>query len=110
MITITELTSEQKEKLISMIKALYPEYKYVVIRYTSCDYCLPNTLVLAREEKPVHNEWILIHWFDFVVNHLVTKIYNLTRPSYSVANFRGYLVQEIDDIISYLYHEYSKIK
>lgn len=61
-----ELTEEQKEKLLEMCKALFPEY----ISYQILDL-RTGTVSLWKSKAIVES----IHWYEFVMNHLTKAIY-----------------------------------
>lgn len=70
------LSKTQKLQLIEMIVLLFPQYKTVDIIDGSCDYCLENKLKLSEQAHPKHNDWVLIHWFEFcweILNKLMTN-------------------------------------
>lgn len=58
-----ELTEEQKNKLLEMCKALFPDYVNIQIVYT-------NLLQFSGENN------FVIHWFEFCMTHLSTAIFN----------------------------------
>lgn len=77
MIEPLKLTQEHKDKLLEMCRKLFPEYKHTRIIDGSCDFCLENTLLLSTSTNPKHNDWILVHWFEFCMTALAYKIYPL---------------------------------
>ena len=69
-----KLNEEQKEKLLEMTKALFPEYQLVEVSDGSCDYCLEGTIKLSTFSHPSHNNWILFHWIEFSLRYLTIRI------------------------------------
>jgi len=64
-----ELTKEQKDKLLEMAKALFPEYSF---RFGKNDYYGDkNNQYLWSDNKNVSD----IHWFEFCLTYLANKIY-----------------------------------
>lgn len=113
-----ELSEEHKLKLREMIVMLFPSIRFVKISDGSCDYCLENTLILAEKAHPKHNEWELVHWFEFCVNDIVNALafnniitdlladveYEHFRMQFISEIFRGKTQKEIFHVVDYLYN------
>lgn len=71
------LSEEQENKLIEMSLSLFTKYKSIDFVGT-CDLCLEGTMRFSQHYNPTANwnDWILIHWFEFCMTHLSTKIFN----------------------------------
>lgn len=68
-----KLTEEHKSKLLEMCKILFPEYLLIDIH--------KNGLLVLWEELPPSRMWNEIHWFEFCMTHLASKIiYSLYIP------------------------------
>ena len=77
------LTKEQKEKLLKMCNALFPEYKEIIL--TKC-----NTLKFGFERKGSYYTWKFsgIHWFEFCLTHLVVRLSKeFTKQGLSEADY-----------------------
>lgn len=88
-----ELSQEQKEKLILMCKALFPEYDIFEIEKD-------GYLLFVNKKCPA------IHWFEFCMTHLrkALKVHydDLYRTSIGIS-------QDVHPI-DYLYEQYLKLK
>lgn len=98
-----ELTEEHKKKLLEMCRVLFPELNNLEVRDSMEDFCFPFEHICVEYERNI------IHWFEFVIQHLATKIYNLQNPSTTMTLYRGYLCQEVDNPIDYLYEQFKKL-
>lgn len=112
MMNSIKLTKEQKDKLLEMCKELFPEYKTIQIFDGSCDYCLENTIKLSKEDNPIHNDWLLIPWFEFCLTHLFTKLivkqYGYMSISDAMSN--GYYIIHNQNPVDYLYEQFQLLK
>ena len=139
-----KLTEEQKSRLLEMCKVLFP--KYLSIEYwdfdSYSDHCgiggdeqienclcfYPQKLPLNKENPPtidwenvqIDNIPITIHWFEFCMTHLVTKLrsYNPVHEQtpkqlmdfysfyWDVSNYQMTQTHPID----YLYEQFKKLK
>lgn len=100
-----ELTEEHESKLLEMCKTLFPEYLVPTIQ--------SNGYINIAETEYSSDYIDLIHWFEFCILHLATKIYNkLDCPErgFSILYYRGYICQNSDNPIDYLYEEFKKLK
>jgi hypothetical protein len=97
-----ELTKEHKTKLLEMCKQLFPELIAITIE--------PNGYINAADGEDTYSD--LIHWFEFCITHLTTKLYNIShlKDESSIKQLRGYICQEVDHPIDYLYEEFKKLK
>jgi len=102
-----ELSSEDINMLVEMTSTLFPEYKTIQINSGSCDYCLEHTIKLSTEENPQHNNWVLIHWFEFCVYHLSYKIERLLDNNSSEVNWMNFI--SANNPVEYLYSEFKQI-
>ena len=68
-----KLTEEQQSKLLEMCKVLFPEYDEIELeiepQYDGSDGFVQLTL-----DKNKNLDFINIHWFEFCMTHLVTKL------------------------------------
>lgn len=111
-----ELTEEHEVKLLKMCKKLFSNNKI--------DYITNGTIkfLIDYYEKPDPNnskiifggwkEIVYIHWFEFCIAHLATVIYNKLglESKMKISSFRGYLCQDVDNPVDYLYEEFLKLK
>jgi hypothetical protein len=101
-----KLTKEQKEKLLEMCNVLFPEYNEIVLTKH-------NTLRFGYKETNVKT-WIgnmSIHWFEFCVTNLTTKIFNILKLylKTDIASYRGRIIQYEEHPVDYLYKEFKKL-
>jgi hypothetical protein len=96
-----KLTEEHKSKLLEMCKVLFPKSKFKII----------GCLLISFEYNKVEGDEE-IHWFEFCMTHLTTKLYNIShlKNESSIKQLRGYICQEVDHPIDYLYQEFKKLK
>lgn len=107
-----ELTEEHKSKLLEMCKVLFPEYKNWDLKLKG-EY--KNYLIASFE---LENDYIpdcdlYIHWFEFCMTHLATVIYNkgnYYKNYVTITQFRGYICQEVDHPIDYLYEQFKTLE
>ena len=64
-----EINEKQKEMLLEMCKALFPEYKNVCF-YIDGDGNNDYDIIIIKDKIP----YILIHWFEFCLTNLAEKI------------------------------------
>ena len=104
-----ELTEEHKSKLLEMCKVLFPEYVLIYWENGNGDGWADGLLSFSNDSKSSFS----VHWFEFCMTHLATVIYN--KGSYyknyiTITQFRGYLCQEAEHPVDYLYEEFKKLK
>ncbi len=127
------LTEEHKKKLLEMCNKLFPEYMkggnfyftnhlHEPGEYESCIedltkaetnfityYCFGQKLKKNETAIEHYNKWFgSIHWFEFCMTHLTTKIYNVNITTYSPDLYRGNIIQNHHPV-DYLYSEFLKI-
>lgn len=90
-----ELTEDHKVKLLKMCKELFPEYVDFKCFYTDINFFKGK-------------QHFRIHWFEFCVLDLATKLYNLNKRDKicKIELYRGDLIQNYHPI-EYLYKEYQ---
>lgn len=103
-----KLTYKQKEKLIEMVKALFPEFTGKITA--------ANKLVFNGEG----NKLIFIHWFEFCMGILQNKVYNKlakintlgidTWNKDLIGNLYRYKSTMSNHLVDYLYKEFKKSK
>lgn len=74
-----KLTQKHKNKLIEMIKKLFPEFVKVEFCVDNSDYDqdeYEKCLQLFIQFDGDGQEWSEIHWFEFCMTHLLEKILN----------------------------------
>ena len=99
------LNQKQKEKLLKMCKALFPEYS-IKTKLSVCGNILFGNGIDKKST-------LKIHWFEFCITHLATILYNkLDSPyrGFSILYYRGMIAQEAKHPIDYLYDEFKKLK
>jgi hypothetical protein len=109
---LIELSNLQRDHLLEMIRKLFPDYKSIDF-VGSCDFCLEGTIRLSKYEdiKAHWNNWVLIHWFEFCIIHLASKLDSYKTDSQLICSgqpFENALMAEHP--IDYLYQEFLKIK
>lgn len=105
--TNINLSKKQKDKLIEMCKALFPEYHYVgwyitedELSYRTKEFRF-NLLHFIKNG----NEGSMIHWFEFCMTHLLAKLADSITDLY---NYEGLSLSEHP--VDYLYQEFKKLK
>lgn len=102
-----ELSGLQREHLLEMCNKLFPKYKrknFNSWEFGEDDYGMIEFLMYEDNKKLK-----AIHWFEFCIMDLTTKIYNILQPSTTITLMRGHVAQE-DHPIDYLYEQFLKIK
>ena len=121
-----ELTEDHKSKLLKMCKVLFPEVKIHTGVFSDGSRC-PEYVLESPMDLEWGTEWNLpyisvgveqIHWFEFCMTHLISKIQNLSNKQYLI-NICGNINLVISDNsknnfkenhpIDYLYNEFKKI-
>lgn len=104
-----QLTQDHKDKLLEMCKALFPEYHNFELELNS-QHDGSEGFIIYLDENNLHGEGI--HWFEFCIMDLTTKMYNISdlKKESSIKQLRGYICQETDHPIDYLYEEFKKLK
>lgn len=72
-----ELTEEHKAKLLEMCKVLFPEYKYLIFGDSQGQMLFTKTKPFrecGEDNGELDKECIQMHWFEFVMTHLLSKI------------------------------------
>ena len=99
-----ELTKEHKSKLLEMCEKLFPEYDFTLDKWEQC------FVTLGLKSKVVYDSHI--HWFEFCMTHLFTKViveqYGYMSISHAMSN--GYYTIYSNHPIDYLYEEFKKLK
>jgi acyl carrier protein len=120
-----ELTKEQKDKLLEMCKALFPELTDLEIRDSMEDFCFKFEHIYIEYGRK-NNNLVIIHWFEFCMTHLIEKLFNsfgeddeefYNRYINNGASFYGIGVNEIIFVmlssqkhpVDYLYEEFKKL-
>lgn len=103
-----QLTQDHKDKLLEMCKILFSEYELVTHDHQFND--LDFNLIGYRNLKTKNIE--TIHWFEFCIMDLTTKIYNISdlKKECSIKQLRGWICQYEDHPVDYLYKEFKKLK
>lgn len=107
-----ELTKEHQDKLLEMIKKLFPEFVKIEFCIDSSDYCqdeYEKCLRLFTYFTGDGQTYSEIHWFEFCIMDLTTKIYNLRQPSTTITLMRGHIVQD-GHPVDLLYEQFKLIK
>ena len=101
-----ELTAEHKDKLLEMCKVLFPKYKYIIFGSHPGDMIFNKTVTFESEQwLGMDDECYSIHWFEFCINNLLSKL-RLTYYNYVRSNMEeGY-----NHLVDYLYEEFLKLK
>lgn len=123
-----ELTEDQKNRLLEMCKALFPEY------HKWCFYhpiSKANMIVAFKKDNDsdlYDNCDIFIHWFEFCMTHLAEKIFNPKDRNtaiiknnfeafYMEMNAYSWFIQDpgvresfADHPVDYIYKEFKKLK
>lgn len=93
-----EFTSEYKEKLLEMCKALFPEYEDI-------DFISKDQEGNYSEEDFIVLDDIVIHWFEFCLTHLFTAVivkpYGFESIAHAMEN--GHYLIFNSNPIEYLY-------
>lgn len=103
-----ELTESHKEKLLEMIKILFPEYLVPTIQ--------PNGYINIAETEDSSDYVDLIHWFEFCMTHLQNQILivasNLNKSDVLEYEFFSILTDSWYEShpIDFLYEEFKKLK
>lgn len=74
------------------------------------DYSKP-TVIAGQDFDQIYVEGI--HWFEFCLTHLATCLYNkgdYNKRYITITAFRGYICQEAEHPVDYLYQEFKKLK
>lgn len=123
-ITITE---EQKEKLLEMAKALFPEPHNQALKeglkfygsqeeldvnycgfYLSGDNCIQCSFPIDERDDSFHEHLIEpIHWFEFSIYHLAYKILHKKNEYNTELCWIDAL--QADHPIDYLYEQFKKL-
>lgn len=98
-----ELSDLQKEHLLEMCNKLFISSKPIINK--------KGFIKLWQQDlSAIEGEYLIkIHWFEFCIMDLTTKIYNILQPSTTITLMRGHVAQE-DHPIDYLYEQFKKIK
>lgn len=103
-----ELTEDHKSKLLEMCNKLF---------WNGCinknDFRENDILLIAIDKNYKYNHKILkIHWFEFCLTHLCTKLYNIShlKDESSIKQLIGHICQDVKHPIDYLYEEFKKLK
>lgn len=97
-----KLTEERKSKLLEMCQVLFPKYKFGF----GNDVADLGIMEYYKDDK----EWFFIHWFEFCMCHIKSKINELNGiPNHKVllASDNGIL---INHPVDYLYEQFKKLK
>jgi hypothetical protein len=99
--TEIKLTEEHKSKLLEMCNKLFPEYDFTLDKWKQC------FVTLGLKSKVAYDSHI--HWFEFCMTHLYTKLivdkYNYYSISDAMSN--GYTMIYDQHPIDYLYDEFK---
>lgn len=101
------LTEEQKNKLLEMCKALFPEWKAHSL-ITGEQYVSDDSGEFSESD-----ETFKIHWFEFCIMHLAAILYNKLDSSdreFTILYYGGMISQEAEHPVDYLYEEFKKLK
>ena len=98
-----QLTEEQKNKLLEMCKALFPEY--VNVKFT-----WPNRVTFWQEK----GDNISIHWFEFCMTWLAEAIlkdvtFYKEGKVFEVSEFRGSWKEWNIHPIDFLYYRFTNV-
>jgi len=99
-----QLTKEYKDKIEIMCNTLFPNLEFKFTSFNIINFT--NTIF-------TDNEMGNIHWFEFCIFHLATTLYNKRIMYYrniTITEYRGYICQEVDHPIDFLYEEFLKLK
>lgn len=106
-----ELTIEQKKKLSEMCEILFPEYEFDFSWLNQHQGECPELKYWNNKMK--HAEFI--HWFEFCVNHLSKKLFDLNKRK-EISSLNNYVsdillgvFKEYEHPVYYLYEEFKKI-
>lgn len=98
-----ELTEEHKSKLLEMCKILFPEYDFTLDKWKQC------FVTLGLKSKDLYENHI--HWFEFCINPLSTKIDSFRTDSYLISHGQSYdNAINSEHPVDYLYEEFKKLK
>lgn len=120
------LTTEHISKLLEMCKTLFLEIKHWSFDTQSLDIGsyieevnerrISNHLFLSKFDESPYDDGIFIHWYEFCVTHLATKLYNSLKYNTvgsnnhtTIVTYRGYICQEANHPIDFLYEEFKKL-
>jgi hypothetical protein len=103
-----ELTEEHKSKLLEMCKVLFPQLTDLEIRDSTEDFCFDFEHICIEYGRENDN-LVIIHWFEFCMIYLYTKLivdkYNYYSISDAMSN--GYTMIYDQHPIDYLYDEFK---
>jgi len=109
-----ELTKEQKDKLLEMCKALFPELTDLEIRDSMEDFCFKFEHICIEYGRK-NNNLVIIHWFEFCMTKLPEKIFGNPKNSFQGLNGRPYWCEKVAESfakvhpVDYLYEEFKKL-
>ncbi len=100
-----ELTDEHEDKLLKMCKVLFPEYKKIYWSTGKGSNNSSEHIGFGTKEENGFIDYIYIHWFEFCINNLLSKL-RLTYYNYVRSNMEeGY-----NHLVDYLYEKFLKLK
>ena len=93
-----KLTEEQKNKLLEMCKVLFPEYDFTIDKFSQC------FVTFGLKTKDLYEQHI--HWFEFCMTHLRTKL-NLHHDDMYLTTNPG--IDTFKHPIDYLYKQFKNL-
>jgi hypothetical protein len=106
-----EINEKQKEMLLEMCRALFPEYEnpqFSVRNYSICCGWSNNYLIfdIFDEGTPI------IHWFEFCMTSLTNKlaISDLENYNLPLETYMDCIVNKWHHPVDYLYKQFKELK
>ena len=106
-----EINEKQKEMLLEMCKALYPELTDLVIRDSMEDFCLSFEHICIEYGRDDKN-FKIIHWFEFCMTSLTNKlaISDLENYNLPLETYMDCIVNKWHHPVDYLYKQFKELK
>lgn len=101
----TQLTQDQKDKLLEMTKVLFPECKNI---YFDAITIFNTTDESSYLHYSLNNEHIRIHWFEFCLKYLAKKILDNIKNIEKdyIWTFQGRILNINEHPVDYLHNEF----
>ena len=118
------INDDQRDKLLHILNIMFDDNKH----YTQFRF-MPKILLGIFHKTVIDDlnyiQWInqesgkiyKIHWFEFCLTHLATALYNKkgyntvgTNNKTTITQYRGYICQEAEHPVDFLYQEFKSLK